>query len=181
MRCPPCHAPTMPSSLTVYQASVQALQHYRAVMSRAKRIQRRVHRGPGRPPKITLDVAIAMVCEDIKATDARAAERAARLAACPAPAPRDPATSAVREDRALARAARWRARNPEYFRARRLKARGASMGEALGVAADVWSEIVDHFRACCAACGAPASRVARLADGTPVPACVAHDGHVVRP
>lgn len=136
---------------------------YSALMSRAMRILRR---DGVTNPWLTRERAAVIVGAD----DARR-EQAARAAAL---------VPLVLFLRALApehepprdHAAAWRERHPDYARAYRLK-----KAEPSGVEPSVWAEIVDHFRARCYVCSAPATRVGRLEDAprTPVPACRVHE------
>lgn len=76
-------------------------------------------------------------------------------------------------DRKKARGARPAPRGSAALRQRMHRLRKLAPA---GVTLDVWHEIVAHFKGACHVdgCGRLACRVGRIADGTPVPACVAH-------
>lgn len=131
-------------------------KHQRAIQERARRLRRRMGEvAPGeRLPRISPNDACLIVDRyeaDLQEARKRdAAVIAARRAE--APPPQRPTRAA-------------------YMRRRRLLALAPE-----GATADVWAEIVNHFKCTCAytGCIKGACRVARLDDGTPVPACVEH-------
>lgn len=141
--------------------------------ARAGRIRRRSGAYPPgmRLPCISYEASLAIVAQDMAdratrqaAADTFAAERRTSMVAQIA--------KSVAEHQVKAReaAVAWRAANPGYNRTYRLKQKIPE-----GILRADWAEIVDHFKGGCVICGAGATRHTRLADGTPVPACIVHE------
>lgn len=155
-------------------------KHRASVVARACRIRRRSgDYAPGeRLPRLSYFDAVSLVAQDGRLQSARDLAREAGEAAnafmrwaraySEVRAARE--ESLTYDQRAAARARSWRAEHPAYHRAYRLKQKRPS-----GVSGEVWCEIVDACRACCLTCGAPATRIQRLPDGTPAPACFVHE------
>jgi hypothetical protein len=145
------------------------------VVSRAARLRRRSgeYDPTKRLPRIPYADAVAIVVAD----DARRAlsHQAAQLGVLVRVLRRYAPTAArTYEERAAQRSATWRAAHPDYHRAYRLRLKCPPDYDLT-----TWSEIVDALQARCLACREPASRVARLPDGTPVPACIVHEGQIL--
>lgn len=147
------------------RAEIRDPANRHTVIARARRLTRRPRvRAPGtehvyvKPPRLTYAKALEIVTAAVTEDEHRAY---------------------VREAMRWLRAGMYViSHDPERFirdHQEREAAKHLRNLQPRGVSYSVWCEIVAHFRSRCATCGALATAVGRLEDGTPIPACAVHE------